>query len=169
MPGPQPLHPSVRARTNRTSTAAELESLPAAVRALLPVPELPSDRLWDPKTSDFWSAGWQSPMRLEWDAGDEHKLLMLAYVLDEFYVLAGDLEVDRLKKAASLSTLARTVIALGARLGLDPFARRSLQWLLVQTEAVEAKTENTRARTSAERSLSASKSVRQKRGLKGLE
>lgn len=180
MPGPPPgagaLHHSVRGRRNRTSTAAELLACSPEERALIEVPELPSDRLWDPHTSDFWVAAWQSPMRLEWDAGDEHKLLMMAYLLDEFYETARDREMKASTRANTMSTLSKSIVQLGARLGLDPFARRSLQWIMIQTDKAEAETENTQARTAQTRAKTARTSAktdkaaaRKKRGLKGLE
>lgn len=177
MPGPPPGHgalpPSVRARKNKTSTAAELELLPLEERAAIPVPELPSERIWDPKTSEFWVAAWQSPMRLEWDPGDTHKVLMVAYVLDEFYQLATADDVKRVDRALAMTKLAKSVIDLTARLGLDPYARRSLQWLMVQTERTEADTERTREQTAAARAEAKRQAEaaegRKRRGLGALE
>lgn len=183
MPGPPPGHgalpPSVRARTNKTTTAAELEVLPLEERAAIVVPELPADRVWDPKTSEFWVAAWQSPMRLEWDPGDTHKVLMVAYVLDEFYAIAtntagdGSATIKPIDRALAMTKLAKSVIDLTARLGLDPYARRSLQWLMVQTERAEADTAHTREQTAAakaERAAAAEASeARKRRGLGALE
>lgn len=169
MPGPPPghgaKHPGTRARRNKSSTAAELPVLGAEDRAQIEVPELPAERLWDPRTSDFWVNAWQSPMRLEWDPGDMHKLLMLAYLLDEFYAIADDQEMSRRFKASSMSTLASSVLSLGARLGLDPYARRSLQWLLVRTEQAEAETARTRQKTAR----SKTPARRKRKGLGALE
>lgn len=145
------MHPSVKQRTNRVSTAAELHVLDAEDRAAIAVPELPADRLWDPKTSEFWQATWQSPMRLEWDPADHHKLLMAAYLLDEFYVVAGETDMKRLDRAYALNKLAKSILDLTARMGIDPFARRSLQWLLVQTERDEADRDLKKAKTAQTR------------------
>lgn len=164
--GPRPMHPSVRQRQNVPATASVLEVLPARERSRIEVPELPADRLWDPKTSDFWHDVWQSPMRLEWDAADHHKLLLMAYALDEFYGVAGDVEMKRLDRAYALNKLAKTVMDLGARMGVDPFARRSLQWLLVQTEKAEAERDESKERTAASRDRRAEP---RKRGLSGLQ
>lgn len=145
------MHQSVRQRTNRTATAAELPVLDDADRAAIAVPELPADRLWDPKTSEFWQAAWQSPMRLEWDPADHHKLLMAAYLLDEFYAVAGETDMKRLDRAYALNKLSKSVLDLTARMGVDPFARRSLQWLLVQTERDEADRDLKKAKTAQTR------------------
>lgn len=156
--GPLPKHPGVRQRTNKTSTAATLPVLPAEDRAAIDVPELPAGRLWDPRTSEWWADAWQSPMRLEWDPVDTHALVQTAYLLDEFYKEADADEPDYRK----LVSLSKGVMDRGVRMGVDPFARRSLQWVLAQTEATEAGTENTKARTAATRAKSAD--GKQKRG-----
>src|SRR5690606_21533226 len=113
---PRPLHPGVRQRRNVKTSRAELVVLPPEARAAIDVPEVPADRLWDPKTSDFWRDAWQSPMRLEWDPGDLHKLLMLAYALDEFYSVASNMEMKQLDRAYAMSRLSKAIIDLGAKL-----------------------------------------------------
>lgn len=148
--GPLPKHPDVRQRANKTSTAATLPVLPAVDRAAIDVPELPAGRLWDPRTCEWWSDAWQSPMRLEWDPVDTHALVQMAYLLDEFYKATDADEVDHRK----LTSLSKAVMDRGVRMGVDPFARRSLQWVLAQTESTEAGTENTKARTAVARAKS---------------
>lgn len=159
MPGPPPMHPTARQRQNKVSTAAELFDLAPADRALIDVPELPSDRLWDPKTSDWWRDVWQSPMRLEWDAADHHSILVMAYLFDEFMRCATADEPNR----KDLVALAKSVRDQARPLGLDPFARRSLNWLLVQTERDEASRDLTQAKAVTERKKTTRK------GLSGLE
>jgi hypothetical protein len=170
MPGPLPgsnaMHPDAVARRNKHTTRAELPVLPAEDRAAIEVPELPSDRLWDPRVSDFWTAAWQSPMRLEWDLADHPQLLRMAYLLHEFYTVADDTELASIKRAAALAKLNSALILSGARLGLDPFARRSLQWMLVRTEQAEAETAATKAATTTGAKKA---TARKRRGLKGLE
>jgi hypothetical protein len=143
------------------ATRGELPVLPPQDRVRIEVPALPSDRLWDPRVSDFWTNAWQSPMRLEWDLADTTKLLRAAYQLDEFFRLIDEpLPGDRDDKAtpavrlagmkAKVDALARLdtrLTATEARLGLDPYARRSLQWALVQLEIEEARRDEVKAKT----------------------
>lgn len=163
------MHGSVRQRQNRSSTASELLVLEDADRAAISVPELPSDRLWDPKTSEFWQAAWQSPMRLQWDPADHHKLLMAAYLLDEFYAVAGETEMKRLDRAYALNKLAKSVLDLTARMGIDPFARRSLQWMLVQTERDEADRDLKKAKTAQTRAATPPAKPRRGKEYRALE
>lgn len=160
---PKPLHPSVRQRRNVAPSASVLDVLDPGQRAQIAVPELSSDRLWDPRTSDFWTSVWQSPMRLEWDAGDHHKLLMMAFHLDEFYRVAGEPEMKSLDRAYAMNKHSKSLMDLGSKMGLDPFARRSLQWVLVQTEKAEAERDHTKAKTATERARP------KRKGLSALE
>lgn len=164
------MHPATTARRNVVPSAAELHVVTPEERAAIEVPDLPADRLWDPRTSEFWQAAWQSPMRLEWDPGDQHKLLMMAYALDEFYVVAGTDELKRLDKAYALAKLGKLVVDTGARMGLDPFARRSLQWTLVKIEKDEAERDLAKEQTKASRSSRPKRSTAagKKRGLTAL-
>lgn len=159
---PRPLHPTVRGRSGKAPRMTNLVSVAELDRATIEVPELPSDRIWDPRTSQWWVDCWQSPMRLEWDAADTHAILQTAYLLDEFWRIVGRDEVDY----GDLTKVSKAIQDRCARLGLDPFARRSLGWLLVQTERDEAQRDLTKARTVTERA----KAVPKRRGgLKSLE
>lgn len=163
------MHHTARQRANKTATRAELVVLPPEDRAAIEVPELPSDRLWDPKTSDWWVDAWQSPMRLEWDPVDHHTLTAIAYLLDEFYIEAGKRAEGAAPDVYKLTNLSSSITAKAKTMGLDPFARRSLQWMLVQTERDEAALELTREKTKAKRSkATAKKSAPKKRGLGGM-
>lgn len=163
--GPRPSHPSVRQRTNKTSTAAELEVLAPEDRAAIDVPDLPAvGRMWDPVSCDWWRDAWQSPMRVEWDPADTTgAMVILAVTLDEFLIEAQKRAFGESPNASDLSKLAKTFRDGSARLGLDPFARRSLQWVLAQTENTEARTEATKARTRQQRAKP------KRRGLDALE
>jgi hypothetical protein len=159
------MHHSVRQRANKTSTAAELPILDDEARAAIEVPELPSDRLWNPGTSDWWEAIWRSPMRLEWDPSDHAAIVRLAYLVDEFYKLVTADEV----KVVRLPALSKAIIDASARLGLDPFARRSLQWILVRTELGEAERDESKERTRASRARAAAPPARKTKGFGALE
>lgn len=164
------MHPTVRQRQNVVATAGQLIVTSLADRALIAVPSLPADRMWDPRVSDFWVDAWQSPMRVEWDLADTHALVRVAYLMDEFYravdvdlpapMTAFDADGDPVEasdkdrliglkmKASALVNLSNAIMSTSARLGLDPFARRSLQWLLVRTEKDEAERDESKARAA---------------------
>lgn len=158
VPGPRPLHPSVKTGHSGKGGAPlrTLEVLPELDRARIAVPELPADRLWDPRTSNWWVDIWQSPMRLEWDASDGHALLLAAYLIDEFWKVAGADDVDH----TSLTKLSKAILDRLVRLGGDPFARRSLQWVMAQTDESEERVAASKARRA--------KPVGKRRGLEAL-
>ncbi len=56
--------------------------------------------------------------------------MQLAYLVDEFFREAARAEVNDRK----LVRLSAAISARSIRMGLDPFARRSLQWTLVAQE-----------------------------------
>lgn len=60
----------------------------------------------------------------------DHALVQLAYLVDEFFREAARAEVNDRK----LVRLSAAISARSIRMGLDPFARRSLQWTLVAQE-----------------------------------
>lgn len=168
---------------NVTATRGDLPQLEPEDRALVEVPDLPAERLWDLRVQAWWRDAWQSPMRLEWDPADSHALLQIAYLLDQFYLavdvpLAGDgapaegkaagTELERVAslklKVDALTKLSAAIMNRSARMGLDPFSRRSLQWTLVKIEQTEVETAATRARTKAAEAAPA-----KRRGLSGLK
>ena len=133
MPGLAPKDPSLRARRNKSSTAAKLRVVdPSEVE----VPELP-DRLretdegdfvpvsWHPRTLDWWETVWASPMAAEWLEADRPGLVLLAELWDDFYKASG--ASDRLKLSAELRLQE-------ARFGLAPMDRRRLQWEVERSE-----------------------------------
>ncbi|MGE5828829.1 MAG: hypothetical protein ACM30G_10795 [Micromonosporaceae bacterium] len=117
-------HPSVRARRNRTSTAATL-SPDHDIQA----PPLP-DRPWHPQTLAWWADVWASPMAPEYDESDKHGLFVLAVLVDSFWrkphwTAAAEIRLQR------------------QCFGLTPMDRRRLQW---EIDRGEAAAERTRAR-----------------------
>ncbi len=173
------MHPGVRQRQNVVATRGELPVIDPADRLRIEVPALPAERLWDLRVQEWWRDAWQSPMRLEWDLADTHALLQIAYMLDEFFQavdvkLPGDHDnanaatrVAGLKlKVDAITKLSQAIMNRSARMGIDPFSRRSLQWLLVKTEQAEAETAATKARTAKTKAETPSP---KRRGLKALE
>lgn len=121
MSGPLPKHESIRARRNKTSTAATLK-LVHSTKA----PELPSSRSWKPETAAWWAGIWASPMAPEFDKSDIHGLLILAVLVDEFWTeptqaLAAEIRLQR------------------QCFGLTPMDRRRLQWEIERTDEAQAR------------------------------
>jgi hypothetical protein len=113
MPGPAPKHPSTRARTNKTSTAATLRADPKVKAPALP------DRVWHPMTQAWWADVWSSPMAPEFDDSDRHGLFALAMLVDDFW------NADSSRERRDLAAEIRQQ---GQRFGLSPIDRRRLQW-----------------------------------------
>jgi hypothetical protein len=122
MPGPAPKHPSVRARTNKASTRATL----TAPTAEVVIPDLPDDRAWHPQTEAWWADVWRSPMAPEFDQSDVHGLLILAVLVDGFWVRPH-------------WTAAAEIRLQGQRFGLSPLDRRRLQWEIERVDEAQDK------------------------------
>jgi hypothetical protein len=117
-------HASTRARRNVASGAA---TLPAEGREG-PVPPLPEGIDWHPAVVEMWDDLWASPMASEYHDSDLHQLLILARLHQDFY------EAE--------TTTGRREAAVEIRLqrkafGLDPFARRSLEWQIETAEGAK--------------------------------
>jgi hypothetical protein len=121
---PQPKkQASVRARSNRASTAATLTDGTRIIR-----PELPgrTDRDgdpvdWHPLTLEWWNDLWASPMAAEYHSSDRHALFILAALVDQFWThptkdLAGEIRLQRVP------------------FGLTPYDRRRLEWTIETAE-----------------------------------
>lgn len=134
--GPAPKRPETRQRKNRTTTAASIDAKPAKRRP----PALPRGGgggkrgAWHEQTRAWWKDLWRSPLEPEYVVGvDDHLLLVLAAVLDRFWH-------EPSKELA-------TEVRLQAReFGLNPMARRSLQW---QVKSAAAKPGEPARRTAA--------------------
>lgn len=89
-------------------------------------PELPErTEGWTERTRAWWRDVWSSPMSDEWDESDLHNLYLCALLHDDMWTAT---TAKARKEAAGEFRLQR------ASLGLDPYARRRLEW---QIEAVE--------------------------------
>lgn len=107
-----------RQRRNTTTTAATFEAAPAT-RV-----ELPDEREWHRLTLAWWDTIWKSPMAQEWVDADVPTLLLIADLVDRFW-LTGDSKV-----AAEIRMQQR-------EFGLTPMSRRSLQWEIKRAKAGE--------------------------------
>lgn len=134
--GPQPKHPSVRARRNKTTTAATLRPQTGQPD----VPPLPErDGGWHPLTLKWWVDVWRSPMAPEYDSSDIHGLYLLAALVDAFWL-------------APSKDLAAEIRLQRQSFGLSPMDRRRLQWEIERTEEAQdrgAKRRGTQARPPA--------------------
>lgn len=134
---PTPKHPSVRARTNRTSTSATL-SLVHNVKT----PDLPErDSAWHRVTLTWWADVWASPMAPEYDSSDRHGLFVLAALVDDYW--------------SAESARERSILAAEIRLqrqcfGLTPIDRRRLQWEIERSEEAQDKGRKRRAPAKSE-------------------
>lgn len=134
MPGPAPKHPSVRARTNKTSTRATLSPV-HDVKA----PPLP-ERSWHEQTLLWWLDVWASPMAPEYDESDQHGLFALAVLIDDFWTTL-DMKLRK--------DLAAEIRQQRQCFGLTPIDRRRLQWEIERVD--EAQDRGQRRRDAAPR------------------
>lgn len=138
-------HPSVRARANRSSTAATLPEtgkVPAKDRPALP-PKVdregnPVD--WHPMTVQWWADLWAAPMAAEYHESDRHALFLLAALMDDFW---GAGSATARKEAATEIRLQRQAF------GLTPYDRRRLEWTIETAEESKDRGQSRRARAGA--------------------
>lgn len=130
MPGPPAKHPSVRARRNKTSTAATLRR-----DVSIDAPNLPAGYDWHPMTVAWWADVWASPMAPEFDASDRHGIFKLAMLQQDFWT--AESARDRKEAAAEIRLQEQ-------RFGLSPMDRRRLQWEIERTEDAKARGERRR-------------------------
>lgn len=136
MPGPAPKDPSVRARRNKTSTAAVLTTKRRGRPPSLP--PATGELGWHPQTQAWWKDVWGSPMAPEYDDSDRHGLNMLAVLVNDYWFAESSRE--RMQ-------LLGEVRQQSQRYGLSPIDRRRLQWEIERTD--EAQQKGTRRRAAA--------------------
>lgn len=108
------------ARRNRTTTRATL-SLVHDIQE----PPLPDSRAWTAETRAWWTDIWASPMAPEYHESDVHGLLLLAVLVDDFWL-------------SPSQALAAEIRLQRQCFGLTPIDRRRLQWEIERTdEAVD--------------------------------
>jgi hypothetical protein len=115
MPGPAPKPSATRQRRNRVASAAVLTEADGEIV----IPELPEG--FDKRTIRWWATVKKSPMREEYTASDWEGLLAVA-ALYNLWWMTGDT-----KAHAEFRTAAKDY-------GLNPMARRSLQWEIKRAE-----------------------------------
>lgn len=125
--------------SKRGTKAALIAALRADDAVDHDTPELP-DRPegWTERTREWWRDVWSSPMSDEWDDSDLHNLFLCALLHDDMWTA----ETPKARKdAAGEFRLQR------AALGLDPYARRRLEWQIEATDEAKDKGTKRRERT----------------------
>jgi hypothetical protein len=135
MKGPTPKPAALRARRNRTTTAASLPSVAeSATRAVPPLP--PREKLaevWHPRVLEWWDSVWTSPMAAEYlDADMRGGMFLLAELYQRRWT-----EAD----TKTLVGLASEIRHQEVRFGVSPIDRRRLQWEVEKAETAAEKTE----------------------------
>lgn len=116
------------ARRNKTTTRATL--VPQSGTPT--IPDLPPGVVWHPATEAWWRDVWSSPMAPEYDSSDFHGLLLLAVLMNDFWLhpstaLAAEIRLQR------------------QCFGLTPIDRRRLQWEIERTDEAQTRGEKRRA------------------------
>ena len=138
MPGPVPKPAGQRRRRNIAPGARTLR--PVSGKAT--IPKLPTRRVegrnaqWRAETKAWWERVWSSPMSSEFDPSDIDGLFVLAVLVDTFWR-------DPTPEHAKELRLHRQCF------GLEPIARRRLQWEIERGEEAQAKTAARRAPKAA--------------------
>lgn len=134
MPGPNPKPAGLRQRRNKTSTAARLPLDPGVT-----APPLPS-KDWHPRTIEWWTRAWASPMAREWLSADIPGLELIAELWNDYF--CSDNPAMRVKLSAELRLQE-------ARFGLAPMDRRRLQWEIERGDEADSRTRKRRRSQSA--------------------
>jgi len=120
MPGPPPKDPQTRQRRNRKPSAAALSAAPSARNR--PLPARDDGAPWHPQAIALWTEAWASPMAHEYLEADIPGLLVLVDLTQLYWTRPS---------AKTAAELRQQRIAYG----LDPMARRRLQWEVARAEA----------------------------------
>lgn len=115
--------PSIRARSNKASTASTLSTGGHVIAPVLPdlVDDEGMPRQWRPATLEWWADLWASPMASEYHASDRHALFILASLVDQFWTSPD-------------SKLAAEIRLQRQAFGLTPYDRRRLEWTIETAE-----------------------------------
>ena len=120
-----PKKEAVRASGRRYTGAARL---PPETRPITRRPTLPGEREWSDLTRRWWADLWDSPISGEYLRSDLGGLFILATLMDEFFLMPS-------------KALASEIRLIESQYGLNPRARRSLEWQVTRVEDVREKTE----------------------------
>lgn len=146
-------HATTRARRNKASTAATLQPTTLDVGK---VPELPERSVaWHPLTRQWWVDVWTSPMSAEWHPGtDLHNVYAAAMHYDDMW--RAETAAERQKADAAFQKRE-------AALGLTPYDRRRLEWVIATASDATERTQ--RRAQPAPKKVAASKANDPRGGL----
>ena len=148
--GPAAKDPSVRARTNKHSTKATLYAIEAGDVDIPPMPPaghyVPSpfpessehyvEPFWYPAVVAWWNDIWSSPMSSEFSDSDMHGLYMGCKQLQE--------SLNPRNKATEQAAFMTKFEQTSRNFGLNPMARRSLQWEIDRGDEANDRTDKRR-------------------------
>lgn len=106
-----------------------------------PGSDLYTEPAWFPAVKDWWTDIWSSPMSSEFNDSDVHGLYLGCMFFQE--------SLNPLNKMAERMSAATKFEAVVRNYGLNPMARRALQWEIDRGDTADKRT---RARKMAERS-----------------
>lgn len=139
---PLPKDPRLLQRRNRVSTRATLPT--EAESAENEVPELyarPETENWHTRVVEWWHDAWTSPMAAEWVKVDVTGLMYRLAELQQLFWTESDPEI-RVK-------IETKIMAAEEHLGLNPIARRRLQWEVEKGEQANDRTARRRQAKAA--------------------
>jgi hypothetical protein len=140
---PQPKkHPSVRQRRNVAAGAATLRVLEPDEVVVPPLPEVYNEKgeevMWTSHAVRYWQTIWSSPMAPEYHKSDIEGLYRLVALVNAFWR----------KPSMALNGEIRLY---EAQFGLNPLARRRLEWTIEGAEAAQDAGDDRRNRRNGER------------------
>lgn len=122
---PLPKDPATRQRRNSTATRAVLGAEEQPRKRAPRLPELEGNT-WHRMTRAWWRDVWHSPMASEYVRADEHGLVRLAVLINDFW-------------GKPTKELAAEIRLQQQAFGLTPLDRRRLEWSIEQAEAASTK------------------------------
>lgn len=159
--GPPAKDPSTRARGNKTSTRAtlmvvdnpEIPPMPDPAdyvsSGFLPGTDGYEEPAWFPAVIAWWDAIWSSPMSSEFsEESDKHGLYLGCALLQE--------SINPRNKITEKMAALTKFEAVVRNYGLNPMARRALQWEIDRGDSADKRT---RARKMTEKTASGMKAV----------
>ena len=112
------------ARRNRSSTKSTLDG-----ETKVAAPKLPT-RKWHAETRRWWKDIWASPMAPEFLNADQHALVRLAVLINDYW---------EAESPTARKDLAGEIRLQQQAFGLTPMDRRRLQWEVEKAEGAQAK------------------------------
>lgn len=160
--GPTPSDPNKKTRTNKTSTRATLGIIENPdIPPMPPASDYVAERAWNPAVVRWWNDIWSSPMSSEFMSSDIHGLYLGCKQLHES-LNTSNKPTDQ---ASFMTKFEQTI----RNFGLNPMARRALQWEIERGTEAETKTQERerKMREAAEKKTGPTGVVDPRKGLSG--